>query len=158
MILTKLVYDIINIEIKINNCPWFLIFKRKKYQKMLQEKKDELFKYNIFSIAPRFMNAVDAIGSANVENNNIFKENNIEEYKCNGYIKFNFEDTIIWYLVKSNKFEVIEPTVSYTIYDNGRISRMIESKWMHYIAKIKDSFYNSIISIADRCYGNNYRR
>lgn len=153
MILLQLICEIVNLKVKIDKCSRISILKKRRYEKTLQEKKNELFTYDVFCIACRFMNILSAVG-INHADHEILGKNGIIEYNSDGYLKFKYEDTIIWYLVKSNRFEITDSAISYTVYYNSRVSHLIESKWKFYEMKIKNSFYNSILAMAEECYSN----
>lgn len=145
MYIMNLIHDICLTKNKINNIPKWKIITRSKEVKRLNNDMIEFLNLDIFSASD---NIITFLLSLNL-NNEI--RDTIPNYN-ESFIHVDIgKDTIIHvdYYPRSNRFEVWDKDVAYTIYRNTKICNHINKMWEPLTMKIKEEYLKIIIQIAE---------
>lgn len=130
---------IYNAKQKINSMPKYRFLSRYKQNKILEKEYHKFMDYDIFRLTDIFLSFVLAVDEGYLKDENYIK------FK-NGYLIISLTDsTVIEYFAKSNKFQVTEDNIAYTVYRNTKCGKYISTRW-EIIQNILKTMYYPIIS------------
>lgn len=143
----NLIHEICLTKNRINNIPKWKFIVKKKQKEKLNNLILEFLNLDIFVASE---NAISFFISIN--RNTIYNIDSNLKYD-DSYLNIQLSDnnyvTHITYYPKSNRFEIENDHVAYTIYRNTKSSKHIKSIWEPLTDKIKEKYINIIIQIAE---------
>lgn len=146
MNIMNLIHDICLTKNSINNTPNWRFISKNKYKKKLNNNILEFLNLDIFSASDNMISFLVSLGSEITCNINGYLR------YCEIYITIQIPEsniTTITYYPTSNRFEVENDYIRYTIYRNNKISNNINNVWEPLTHKIKKRYIDIIIQMAD---------
>lgn len=139
----NLIHKICMTKNHINNAPkWKFIYKHKE-TKILDECIKEFLNLNIFDASNNFITFMLSL-------DNYYTKTITSVHFSKIYLSINLSNGLfIEYYPKSNRFEINEDSITYTVYRNTKYSNFIKDKWEPTAEKIKEEYINIIISMAE---------
>jgi hypothetical protein len=135
----------------IKNIPRWKFITRNKEQKILNQYISDFLNLDIFTASDNFITFLIGLSKEITEDLNIFLWYNdtlfiIEIPDDNESV------TNIVYYTHSNRFEVWNKSIAYTIYRNNKINKSVNDIWEPLSYKIKETYIDIIIQLSERLY------
>lgn len=125
-----------------NSHKWRFIYKYKE-NKILNERIKEFLGLNIFDASNNFITFM-----LSLDDNYTKYVSSIHFSQI--YLSINLSDRLfVEYYPKSNRFEINEDNITYTVYRNTKYSNFIKNKWIPTTEKIKEEYIKIIINMAE---------
>lgn len=154
MNIMNLIHDICLTKNSINNTPKWKFITKNKQEKRFDKDISDFLNLDIFSASEHMISFLISLGRG------------ITKY-IDGYLKYNdvhiavqvFDDNIatitnVTYYPLSNRFEIENDHVHYTIYRNTKISNHVNKMWEPLTHKIKKRYLEIIIQMAEYLVNN----
>lgn len=149
MNIMNLIHDICITKNKINNTPRWRFIALNKQTKKLNNDIEDLLSLDIFSLSDHIISFLNCFSDD-------ILENNITGYlqHSNTFIHLMITDdnnlsNNVLYLPTSNRFEINNMNIGYTIYRNTKISNKINKVWEPLSIKIKQRYLEIVIELAE---------
>ena len=148
MYIMNLIHDICLTKNSINSTPrWKFISKIKLTQK-LNSDISEFLKLDVFSASENVLSFLLSLDRETTKHINGYLSYD-EAYILIEVLENDGTNTDVTYYPRSNRFEIWNKYVSYTIYRNTKISNIINKMWEPLTNEIKERYLDMIIQMAD---------
>jgi hypothetical protein len=141
------IYSICVIKTKINDLPKWKFISIRKENKLLEKKHKDFFNYDIFDMTNAVISFLLATENKDTLEELGYYNINIKDNYLSVYI--NEHDILVEFFSKSNRFQVSEETITYSVYRNSKSSRFIQIKWDIISEILKLMYYDIIMQLID---------
>ena len=150
MDIMNIIHDICLTKIRIKNTPKWKFISKNKLNKKLHELSSEFLKSDIFSVSDNMITFLLSLDRSTICNNIKINDNfSYGNNFINMSITSNTVTTIFAYYPETNRFEVWNNHIAYTIYRNNKICNRVNILWEPFSYDIKVRYLKMIIQLAD---------